>query len=368
MSTAIAFLANNGALGGGEVMLLNMARAARNLGLTVQVVGPTEPTELRKACGQAALAYVAIPGGSRRAYLLNLARRRCSLGSGLLWCNGLVPALAMAMAPQQRVIHLHQMPTGPQRLAERLASAGSLATIVPSHFMQRHVRNSLTLQNWTGHVEPIVRERRADSPIAIGFIGRLSPMKGVDILAEAMGLLETRHPGRFQLVIAGDSRFVLQRDTERVQEKLAAIDGATTRLGWVDPDRFHRLIDVAVVPSVWDEPFGLVAAEAMALGTPLVISDAGALPEVVGPDHPWVARRGDPADLADKIEQVAFNVDLCHEVVRRGRARWASHFSPEAGQQRFAALLASLGVDLGPTPGTSSQRSPGLSAGQEETG
>ena len=368
MTTAIAFLANNGALGGGEVMLLRMARAAKDLGVTVQVVGPTEPTGLRQACEQAGLAYVPIPGADRRAYLVNLARRRGSLGSGLLWCNGLVPALATAMARRERVIHLHQLPTGPQQLVERLASARSLATVVPSHFMQRHVRDSLALQNWTDRVEPVVRERDADSPTAIGFIGRLSPMKGVDVLADAMGLLEDRHPGRFRLVIAGDSRFVSPKDAERVQGKLAAIDGATTRLGWVDPDRFHRLIDVAVVPSVWDEPFGLVAAEAMALGTPLVVSDAGALTEVVPPDHPWVARRGDPADLADKIEQLAVDVDACHEVVGRVRARWASHFSPEAGRQRFAALLESLGVDLGPAAGASGQQSLGLPTGQEEAG
>jgi len=366
MITAISFLANNGALGGGEVMLLRMARAAKDLGAVVQVVGPTEPTELRQACEEAALAYVTIPGVDRRAYLVNLARQRGSFGSGLLWCNGLLPALAMAFARQERVIHLHQMPTGLQRLAALLASACSLATVVPSHNMQRHVRGSLALPNWTDPMEPVVRERDTESAIEIGFIGRLSPIKGIDILAEAIGLLEVRSPGRFRLLVAGDGRFVPAKDTALVNSKLSAIDRVTTRLGWVDRDCFYRSVDIAVVPSVWDEPFGLVSAEAMALGTPLVVSNAGALPEVVGPEYPWVARRGDPADLADKIEQVAFNVDQRQEVAQKARARWTACFSPEAGQQRFAALLASLGVDLGTAVGAPAKRSPSPPNKQKE--
>ncbi|ONN64044.1 glycosyltransferase [Herbaspirillum sp. VT-16-41] len=45
-------------------------------------------------------------------------------------------------------------------------------------------------------------------------------------------------------------------------------------LGWVRREEFFDQVDLAVFPSVWEEPFGLVAAEAMARGVPFVISYA----------------------------------------------------------------------------------------------
>ncbi len=84
-----------------------------------------------------------------------------------------------------------------------------------------------------------------------------------------------------------------------------------------------------VFPSVWAEPFGLVVAEAMAAGVPFVISDAGALPEVAGPDHPWVARAGDAADLARVIgDALAATPDEVRAVTDRARRRWEERVLP----------------------------------------
>ena len=98
-------------------------------------------------------------------------------------------------------------------------------------------------------------------------------------------------------------------------------------------------------PSVWAEPFGLVVAEAMAAGVPFVISDAGALPEVAGPDHPWVARAGDAGDLARVIAQaLAATPQQTSDVTDRARRRWEDEYSPAAGRERVRRLLEDLGV------------------------
>jgi glycosyltransferase involved in cell wall biosynthesis len=100
-----------------------------------------------------------------------------------------------------------------------------------------------------------------------------------------------------------------------------------------------------VFPSVWPEPFGLVVAEAMAAGVPFVISDAGALPEVAGPDHPWVARAGDADDLARVLEHaLRATPEEVRDVTGRARRRWEEQYSPQAGRLRVEALLADLGV------------------------
>ncbi len=83
----------------------------------------------------------------------------------------------------------------------------------------------------------------------------------------------------------------------------------------------------------------------MAAGVPFVISDAGALPEVAGPDHPWVARAGDADDLARVVaEALAASPDRTAVVTDRARRRWEEEYSPEAGRRRVARLLDRLGV------------------------
>ena len=101
-------------------------------------------------------------------------------------------------------------------------------------------------------------------------------------------------------------------------------------------------LGLVVVPSVASESFGLVAAEAMAARVPVVVSDAGALPEVVGSEHPWVAAAGDAADLA-RVLAAAYDSDPA-PVVQAARERWESLYSPAAGRGRVAGLLRDLGL------------------------
>ena len=79
----------------------------------------------------------------------------------------------------------------------------------------------------------------------------------------------------------------------------------------------------------------------MSAGIPVVVSDAGALPEVVGPEHPWIARAGDAEDLARVIRQAAQGDPAA---VERAYRRWKSLFSPEAGRERLRLLLETLGL------------------------
>ena len=91
----------------------------------------------------------------------------------------------------------------------------------------------------------------------------------------------------------------------------------------------------------------------MAAGCPVVVSDAGALPEVVGPDHPFVVPRDDAPALAMALG-VAIGELPAHDLTRAQRRRWTELYSPAAGVRSVTALmerLASRGiVDAGPTP------------------
>ncbi|WP_115297405.1 glycosyltransferase family 4 protein [Dermacoccus nishinomiyaensis] len=130
------------------------------------------------------------------------------------------------------------------------------------------------------------------------------------------------------------------QDERRVSSAIHRLGDSVTCPGWMDRNDFFSAIDLAVFPSTWAEPFGLVAAEAMGARCPFVVSDSGALPEVVGADYPFVARAGDAEDLARTLTA---GLDApWSEMLTASYERWEALFSPEAGRGRLATLLQSL--------------------------
>ena len=130
---------------------------------------------------------------------------------------------------------------------------------------------------WNGVAERPIRPPLTEPP-TISFAGRLYAKKGVDVLLRAMARLTVPDT---VLLIAGDG-------PERARlEGLAAelrLGGRVRFLGHLSPDRLEQELATAwvhVVPSVWDEPFGLTTAEAMMRGTAVVASNRGGPSEII---------------------------------------------------------------------------------------
>ncbi|QRZ61196.1 glycosyltransferase family 4 protein [Rothia sp. ZJ932] len=347
-SSELVLATNNGDIGGGEVMLLNIARAARSLKYQVTVVAPSEPAELLEAARDEGFPVIALPAANRKQYMAQLAawnsRHR---GNALLWCNGLVPSLATA-GQRNRIVHLHQLPVGAQKYAVMLARHRATATLVPSQHTARKIKSSTVFHNWTNTLSTASKGKPTD-PIRVGFLGRPSEIKGTHTLAEALYALNQEET-QYRLVIGGSAKFVDETSQQRVQESLDKLGEAVELLGWVGPDSFMRSIDLLVVPSEVDETFGLVAAEAMSASVPLIVSDAGALPEVVGEDYPWIAPQSDPATLAQMISTISQELrdssPLLEETLKKSLWRWRESFSPEAGKQRVNEVLLQCGKQI----------------------
>lgn len=145
------------------------------------------------------------------------------------------------------------------------------------------------------------------------FVGRLEPLKGVDILLGAAAQLESE-TDCFVLVIGGDSS---AKGGEMAHLRhLASELGISERvnfLGAVDHEKlplFYSAADVCVVPSFY-ESFGLVALEAMACGTPVVASRVGGLTATVRDGEtgyliPWRC----PEPFAERLELLLGNEEL----------------------------------------------------------
>lgn len=337
----VVIATNNGDIGGGEVMLFALAKQLRTLNVPVKVLAPAEPSALADEARRQGHDTVVLPASTRRQYMVELRRWRRRYPEPLLWCNGLVPSLATA-GLARRLVHLHQLPTGVHALLTHVARFRALATVVPSRFVSRHLHGSFVLENWVDEV-PGNSSKRADDVIRLGFLGRLSCDKGVDVLADALAQLDDGQPGRYRLLLAGEPRFVSANEQEAVEEALKPISHLVDMAGWVTPTDFFASIDLLVCPSVTAEAFGLVVAESMSARVPFVISDAGALPEVAGDDYPWVFPAGDAQKLAIAVHG-ATSADQA-ENVDRSYERWRSQYSPAAAEPHVGDLLRRLGSE-----------------------
>lgn len=182
----------------------------------------------------------------------------------------------------------------------------------------------------------------ADDRLRIGYVGRLEAHKGVDVLIRAIALLEHDHSVR--LTVTGDGpergRLVALRD------RLGLADTVDFQ-GFVDhqdlPDVYRRL-DLLVVPSLprpyWLEQFCRVAVEAMASGVPVVASDSGALPDVVG-DGGLLVPPGDEESLASAIRRFAGN-DRLRATLRARAIGRVPQFSWSSVADRYQTMYRSM--------------------------
>lgn len=171
--------------------------------------------------------------------------------------------------------------------------------------------------------------RAATGPVVVGYAGRLAPHKGVDVLVRA---------------VVADARLVLRVAGAGPQEQdlraLAAPAGDRVRfvgsLAGGALAEFYRSLDVLAVPSLdtpgWREQFGRVAVEAMAAGVPVVASDSGALPDVVG-DAGLLVPPGDAAALGVALRRVAAEPGLADRLRERGLRVAAACAWPEVARQ-----------------------------------
>src|SRR5207248_662901 len=108
----------------------------------------------------------------------------------------------------------------------------------------------------------------AETAIDVVFVGRLVSDKGVDVLLEALARL-----GDVSAVIAGDGP---ERHALEEQASTLGLGGRVRFSGWVSSTEREKLFagaTVFVLPSLWEEPFGIVGLEALAAGLPVVASN-----------------------------------------------------------------------------------------------
>jgi glycosyltransferase involved in cell wall biosynthesis len=181
-----------------------------------------------------------------------------------------------------------------------------------------------------------VRERYQLHDEFVLYAGNVKPHKNLGRLIEAFNVVRGRGLDRLKLVIIGDeiSKYAaLRRAVHRHQ-----LHKYVRFLGYLPQETLavlYRLAGVFVFPSLY-EGFGLPPLEAMASGTPVVVSNASSLPEVTG-DAAILVDPYEPRAIADGIHRVLTDETLRRELRQRGLAR-ARQFSWETSVRRVREI------------------------------
>jgi glycosyltransferase involved in cell wall biosynthesis len=186
-------------------------------------------------------------------------------------------------------------------------------------------------------VYPHPREPHMGDQFVVGYVGRLLFDKGLGVLIEAIASLPPSY--WLRLVGGGPDREALGQ--------LAASRGVAQRVEFAGavssqeiPQAFAAM-DAMALPSLtrknWKEQFGRVLIEAMACETPVIGSDSGEIPNVIG-NAGLVTPEGDVQALATALARLGSDPALRADLARRGRQRVLDRFTQEQVARRTVAL------------------------------
>jgi len=173
-------------------------------------------------------------------------------------------------------------------------------------------------------------------------LGRLVSEKGFDLALTAFRLLSRRFP-LTRLIIAGDGP--AKADLKKYTDELELSDSVDF-LGWVEPERIPELMNtvtMVVMPSRWNEPFGLVALQAAQMARPVVAARVGGLPEVVIHGETGIlVEKEDPDALGEAMKFILSHPGTAVQMGEAARCRAQQVFNWERFVNNYDALYKKL--------------------------
>jgi glycosyltransferase involved in cell wall biosynthesis len=197
--------------------------------------------------------------------------------------------------------------------------------------VQRSIHNARDAAE-LGLTHPVSGSKR-EGPVRAGFIGRLAPSKGIRELLGAFGSVGVQG---MELWIAGDG------DPQYVASLKAEFQtGANKFLGRVSAKDFYPHIDFLVVPSLWQEPLGMVVAEAFAFGKPVIGSCRGGIPEMISDNVNGILYAPEePDELIEAVRKVATDDEFRRRMARAAREAAEQFLDVEGWVANYRAVYA----------------------------
>ena len=164
---------------------------------------------------------------------------------------------------------------------------GLVQTVNPGDSKTKTLYNGIDMSAFTSSTptKPRSSLRLSDDNFVLLFSGRITKEKGIMELIQAISTL--KGIPNWKLLIVGASAYGRdEHPTPFIEELIKVAEPIKDRIiftGFVDYKQipsYLKMADIAVVPSMWEEPFGLTVVEAMAAGLPLITTRSGGIPEI----------------------------------------------------------------------------------------
>ena len=356
--------------GGSDWCLVRTVRSLSSAGWSCHVVTPA-PSPLAdefKAAGatlhvvpmrritttQGPLYWIGYAAGWPVAVwrLVLLARR---VGAGMIHSNSLHSWYGWAAARLLRLPHVwHAREIVVQSRAalrleqfltrhfatEVLAVSGPVAAQLPGSPV-KVVHDELGPEDGFGPENAGRFRRRAEIPddaVLIGAAGRLDTWKGYEVLLRAVPAIRRARPDA-EVVVAGGAVPGKEAYADRLAETAAATEGVRWLGSRADMPELLADLDLLVLPSTEPEPYASVAVEALASGVPVVATDHGGSPEMLGQFGPSAGALVPPGDDRSLAEAVIRMLPEGPSNVEQRRSRCAMR-EPSGGlRQEFERIL-----------------------------
>lgn len=367
----VLIVAPSSRVGGSQVVLAALIRLLPKHGWEPVVV-LLEPGPFEGWIGDAGCdVHVLAPHRTRELHrtfstIRMLTAQIGSSGASVVFSNGskghVFGGLAALLARRPAVFWQHGVPSGSiiDRVAARVPAAAIVAGSEVSARAQRVLSGSTPVVKIEPGVDLAALAARSGAGAhhrtslgwtvnesVVGIVGRLQPWKGQRTFLEAAQLLARSHP-RTRFLVIGASTAADHKYEAALHQLVAAdktlagrvrfFDEQESIYGWMDA------MDV-VVHCSYEEPFGIVLLEAMALGKPLVAAASGGPLEIVQEGTSGLlVPPGDPAALAVAVAHLLDEPDLA-EKLSRGALRRVCAFDERRSAAKFACLLDRVGQD-----------------------
>lgn len=174
------------------------------------------------------------------------------------------------------------------------------------------------------------------------YVGRLIPEKGVHHLIQAFQRLKAKQPEAVLLIVG--ARSYGQNKLTRYVRKLKRMSRKNSSIHFVPftpysvMNRWYRIADVAVVPSIGQEALGLVNLEAMSTGLPVIATKIGGIPEIIkdGKNGVLVPVENHVQHLTDALQKVLSHPSWANQLGRKGREMVENKFTWRHSAKRLS--------------------------------
>ncbi|MCX7918796.1 MAG: glycosyltransferase family 4 protein [bacterium] len=228
------------------------------------------------------------------------------------------------------------------------------AIVVDSYFSkqlllkdQKHIKPKLSVVYLgidTAYFQP---HNKSDAKQKFGFssdltllaFGRIIESKGFQILLEAVINLKDIP---YQLIIAGEGPYLIKLKERAKTRKLTQQVRFLGKVSEAELPYLYSAADIFIIPELTAPAFGLVAAEALACGTPVIASNTGALPEVVTPEVGICIPAGDTDKLANAIRELYQNKEKWNQMRYSARTRAETMFTVDRMAEETERIYKSI--------------------------